>query len=273
LGGWVGVGGKMPPRLRAVDMEAAALADKDEYERLLNDLQLEMLTVQQSYFRQKRRAVIVFEGPDAAGKGGAIRRMTERLDPRGLHVWPIGAPNEWERGKHYLFRFWQRLPDPGTFAIFDRSWYGRVLVERVEDLTPKPDWQRAYEEINQFEAMLTDDGIRLVKLLVWITKDAQLERFRERLENPYKRWKLTLEDLRNRASWGKYERAFDDMLERTSTRHAPWHVVPGNKKWFARVEVLRIVIDALRKEVDVELPPLDPEVKRRAAELLGLKMV
>jgi PPK2 family polyphosphate:nucleotide phosphotransferase len=260
----------VPSRLAALDMAAAALAGKDEYETLLKRLQLEMLTVQQSYFRQKRRAVVVFEGPDAAGKGGAIRRLTERLDPRGLHVWPIGAPNSWEAGKPYLFRFWQRLPDPGTFAIFDRSWYGRVLVERVEKLAAKPDWQRAYDEINEFEAMLARDGIRLVKLLLWISRKEQRDRFRERLENPYKRWKLTPDDLRNRASWKKYERAFDDMLARTSTGIAPWHVVPANRKWFARVEVLRTVIDTLRRGVDVELPPLDPEVKKAAAKVLGL---
>jgi AMP-polyphosphate phosphotransferase len=259
----------MSVRLRALD-QSAELADKDEYERLLKDLQLEMLTVQQSYFRQKRRAILVFEGSDAAGKGGAIKRLTGRLDPRGVHVWPIGAPNEWERGKHYLFRFWQRIPDPGTFAIFDRSWYGRVLVERVEKLTPTQDWQRAYHEINEFEAMLGDDGVRLVKLVLWIDKKEQRDRFRERLENPYKRWKLTQEDLRNRASWEKYETAFEDMLERCSTERAPWHVVPGNKKWFARVEVLRRVIKTLKQGVDIELPPLDPEVKKQAAKVLGL---
>ncbi|MBX6368198.1 MAG: polyphosphate kinase [Rhodospirillales bacterium] len=260
----------MPPLLATLDMDVAAFADKGEYERLLKRLQLEMLTVQQSYFRQKRRAVIVFEGPDAAGKGGAIKRMTERLDPRGVHVWPIGAPKEWEAGKHWLYRFWQRLPEPGTFAVFDRSWYGRVLVERVEKFAAKEEWERAYGEINAFESMLVADGVRLVKLLVWITKEEQRDRFRERLENPYKRWKLTPEDLRNRAGWKKYEQAFDDMLERTSTEAAPWHVIPGNRKWFARVEVLRTVIDVLRRGVDVELPPLDPEVKKLAGKVLGL---
>jgi PPK2 family polyphosphate:nucleotide phosphotransferase len=259
----------MSARLRDLD-QSAKLADKDAYEELLKKLQLEMLTVQQSYFRQQRRAVLVFEGADAAGKGGAIKRLTSRLDPRGVHVWPIGAPNEWERGKHYLFRFWERLPDPGTFAIFDRSWYGRVLVERVEKLTAKKDWERGYGEINEFEAMLADDGVRLVKIVLWITKKEQRDRFRERLENPYKRWKLTEEDLRNRARWKKYEAAFEDMLERCSTEHAPWHVVPGNKKWFARVEALRLVIETLRKGVDIELPPLDPDVKKKAAKVLGL---
>lgn len=262
----------MAPRLADLDMERAGLGSEEEYQALLKQLQLEMLTAQQSYYRQKRRAVIVFEGPDAAGKGGTIKRMTERLDPRGVHVWSIGPPNEWERGKHYLFRFWQRLPDPGTFAIFDRSWYGRVLVERVEKLATRKEWQRAYHEINEFEAMLVNDGIRLVKLLIWISKEEQLERFRERLQNPYKRWKLTLEDLRNRASWQKYERAYDDMLERTSTDTAPWHLIPGNRKWFARVEAMRTVIKELRRGVDIELPPLDPEVKKQAAKLLGLSV-
>jgi PPK2 family polyphosphate:nucleotide phosphotransferase len=262
---------RAPRRLAGLD-QSAAIGGEAEYEALLKKLQLEMLTVQQSYFRQKRRAVIVLEGPDAAGKGGAIKRMTERLDPRGLHVWPIGAPNEWEIGKHYLFRFWQRLPDPGTFAIFDRSWYGRVLVERVEKLAARRDWQRAYEEINAFETMLAHDGVRVVKLLLWISKGEQRRRFRERLENPYKRWKLTPADLRNRARWPSYERAFEEMLERTSTGTAPWHVVPADHKWFARVEVLRTVIAALRRGVSIELPPLDPAVKRAAAKLLGLKV-
>jgi PPK2 family polyphosphate:nucleotide phosphotransferase len=261
----------MAPRLDALD-QSASFADKEAYEGALKPLQLELLTIQQTYFRQRRRAILVFEGPDAAGKGGAIKRLTERLDPRGVHVWPIGAPNEEERQQHYLARFWERLPALGSFAVFDRSWYGRVLVERVEKLTPKDSWQRAYEEINEFERMHVNDGARIVKCLLWITEDEERDRFLERLKNPYKRWKLTEEDLRNRKKWDKYENAFEDMLELTSTPEAPWHIIPANKKWYARVEVLRIVTEALRKGVDVELPPLDPQLKKRAAKLLDVKL-
>jgi PPK2 family polyphosphate:nucleotide phosphotransferase len=258
-------------RIRLADIDQQpGFADRPAYERALEKLQLELLTIQQSYFRQKRRAVLVFEGPDAAGKGGVIKRLSERLDPRGIHVWPIGPPNAIEKDEHYLARFWQRLPERGSFAVFDRSWYGRVLVERVEKFATKSDWQRAYDEINQFEAMLVNDGARLVKCLLWITKEEQRERFVERLESPYKRWKFTPDDIRNREKWDPYVEAFEDMLERTSTEPALWHVIPANKKWYARVEVLKIVTETLRQGVDVELPPLDPELKRQAAKALGI---
>jgi PPK2 family polyphosphate:nucleotide phosphotransferase len=251
-------------------MQQPGFSDRPSYERSLEKLQLELLTIQQTYFRQKRRAILVFEGPDAAGKGGVIKRLTERLDPRGIHVWPIGPPNEAEKSQHYLARFWQRLPGRGSVAVFDRSWYGRVLVERVEKFATQAEWRRAYEEINQFEAMLSNDGARLVKCFLWITKDEQRERFIERLENPYKRWKITPDDIRNREKWDKYVEAFEDMLERTSPEIAPWHVIPANKKWYARVEIMKIVIETLRRGVDVELPPLDPELKRQAAKTLGV---
>src|SRR5882672_5475355 len=174
--------------------EPAPFADKAAYERKLAKLQLKMLSIQQTYFHENRRAVIAFEGWDAAGKGGAIRRLTEKLDPRGFHVWPIGPPTPEEQGRHYLYRFWNKLPERGQLAIFDRTWYGRVLVERVERLIKKPVWKRAYDEINEFERMLIDDGVRVVKIFLHITPDEQLRRFAERLNNPYKRWKLTDSD-------------------------------------------------------------------------------
>ncbi|HYG88894.1 MAG TPA: PPK2 family polyphosphate kinase [Azospirillum sp.] len=259
-------------RLSKLDMDAARLADKESYEKRLKTLQTELLHIQQTYWHEKRRAIIVFEGWDAGGKGGAIRRLTEPLDPRGFHVWPISAPRADEQGRHYLYRFWKRLPTPGGIAIFDRSWYGRVLVERVEGFAGKEQWKRAYGEIRDFEKMLTDDGARIVKLFLHITPDEQLKRFQERLTNPYKRWKLTAEDLRNREKWDDYEEAIEDMFDETSTENAPWAAVPGNAKWYARTRVLEIVTEALKKDVNVAPPPVDKEMVKAAAEVLGVKV-
>ncbi len=243
-------------------------ADRADYERRLDKLQIKMLSIQQAYFHETRRAVLVFEGWDAAGKGGAIRRLTEKLDPRGFHVWPIGAPTPAEQGRHYLYRFWTKLPEPGLIAIFDRSWYGRVLVERVEDLTPKKAWKRAYDEINEFERMLVDDGVRLVKIFLHITPEEQLRRFAERLGNPHKRWKLTDDDIRAHARWKDYADAVEDMFDETSTKRAPWTPVFGDRKWIARVKVLEAVTDALGDGVDLRPPPVDPKIKAFAAEYL-----
>lgn len=257
-------------RLDKLDMKAAQLESKAAYERRLAELQREILHIQQTYWHEKLRAVIVFEGWDAAGKGGCIRRLTEPLDPRGFHVWPIGAPGPEEQGKHYLYRFWTRLPSRGTFAVFDRSWYGRVLVERVEGFATKAQWTRAYDEIREFEKLLTDDGVRVVKLFMHITQDEQLNRFRERLTNPYKRWKLTEEDLRNRARWPDYVKAVETMFERTSTPDAPWHAVPANSKWHARIRTLEIVTAHLKHGLTIAPPPLDLTVAKAAAEVLGI---
>ncbi len=257
-------------RLDKLPMKGTALESKAAYEKRLGELQKELLRVQQTYWHERRRTVLVFEGWDAAGKGGAIRRITELLDPRGFHVWPIGAPSASEQGRHYLWRFWQRLPEPGTFAIFDRSWYGRVLVERVQGFAKPSEWKRAYDEINEFERMLTDDGIRVIKLFLHITQEEQLNRFRERLTNPFKRWKLTEEDLRNRARWDDYVEAIEDMFDRTSTQFAPWHAVPANSKWHARLQCLELVDEALRQGVTVSPPPVDPRVLTVAADLLGI---
>ncbi len=234
------------PRLADVDL-TLEMPSKSEYEKALDQVQLRLLRLQQRHYQHKHRAIIVFEGWDAAGKGGAIRRLTEKIDPRGLRVWPIGAPTGEEQERHYLYRFWQKIPPPGTWAIFDRSWYGRVLVERVEKLCTKPEWKRAYGEIKAFEKMLTDDGVALVKLFIHISKKEQLRRFREREENPYKRWKITVDDWRNRRKWDGYEKAIDDMFEETSTSDRPWSVISGNHKWYARVTACRAVADSLEK--------------------------
>src|SRR5438445_6485110 len=197
-----------PPRLEDVDL-SQKIVDKETYEKALTAVQLRLLRLQQAHYHKKRRAMLVFEGWDAAGKGGAIRRLTEKVDPRGLRVWPIAAPGEDEQARHYLYRFWEKLPEPQTWAVFDRSWYGRVLVERVEKLCKPREWKRAYGEINEFEKMLADDGVAIVKVFMHISKKEQLRRFEERESNPYKRWKITKEDWRNRRKWSQYEEAID----------------------------------------------------------------
>lgn len=221
--------------------------DKAASESRVKELQLRMLRIQQGVWHQRRRAVLVFEGFDAAGKGGTIRRLVEPLDPRGFHVHPIGPPTADDQGKHYLYRFWTKLPSPGTIAIFDRSWYGRVLVERVEGLTPKDRWKQAYREIREFEKTLEDDGVDIIKIFLAISKDEQLRRFEERLADPYKQWKLTPGDVESRRKWNAYVDAVDDMLRETSTSRSPWSLVPANCKHYAREEALREVTKALRK--------------------------
>ncbi|MEG3765369.1 polyphosphate kinase 2 family protein [Alteromonas sp. 14N.309.X.WAT.G.H12] len=247
------------------------IQDKAHYKACMKKWQTKLLHVQQAYFHQHKRAIVVFEGWDASGKGGAIRRLTENLDPRGFVVHPIASPTAEEQGRHYLYRFQARLPKPGRIAIFDRSWYGRVLVERVEKLTEKRAWRRAYQEINEFERMLTDDGVRIIKLFMHISPEEQLARFKERLHNPYKRWKLTEEDIRNRARWHDYEAATEDMFDYTDTQHAPWHLITAEHKWYARVHVMETIVKALSKHVDISPPPLDEDFIKLAEEQLGLK--
>lgn len=243
------------------------LHDKDAYESALDDIQIRLLAMQQSYIDKKLRGIVVMEGWDCAGKGGIIRRLTTKLDPRAFKVWPISAPTPTEKGEHYLQRFWRRVPEPGTIAIFDRSWYGRVLVEGVERITPKKDIERAYGEINDFEKMMVQDGVRIAKLFVHITKDEQIRRFRERLDAPYKRWKLTAEDLRNHYKWDDYLPYIETMFEETSTKRAPWHIVNANHKWAGRIEALQEIASRLSEDVDLT-PPDIPEPL--ANELEGL---
>ena len=191
--------------------------------------------------------ILVFEGWDAAGKGGAIRRLTGALDARSYQVIPVAAPTDEERAQHYLWRFWRRLSRAGRVTIFDRSWYGRVLVERVEGFAGEHEWRRAYSEINAFEEQLVEHGIVLVKYWIHITEDEQMRRFREREKSLYKQWKLTDEDWRNRGKWSEYERAVTEMVERTSTRLAPWTLVEGNNKYFARLKVLKTAIRSIKR--------------------------
>ena len=242
-----------------------------EYFEKLATLQMKLQRIQQAYLFTGDSAVIVFEGWDAAGKGGTIRRMAAVLDPRGFKVWPIAAPRAFEKERHYLFRFWERLPPKGAIAVFDRSWYGRVLVERVEAIAATHEWQRAYDEINEFERLLLDHGTRVVKLFMHITQDEQLRRFEERLRNPLKRWKLSYEDFRNRRNWPGYQQAIEDMVERTSTLGAPWHVIPANDKKYARLACLRIVTEVLAARVDLRPPPLDERAIDEARAVFGLE--
>lgn len=207
----------------------------------LKKLQLKMLRIQQGIFHKKERLILAFEGFDAAGKGGVIRRITEPLDPRGFRVHPIGAPSDAEQGRHYLYRFWRKIPRKGMIAIFDRTWYGRVLVERVEKLIPKDRWKMAYSEINHFEKLLSDDGVVILKFFLKISKDEQLKRFEERLKDPYKQWKITKDDIRNRSNWDKYIEAVDDMVLQTNTDHCPWHVIETDDKDEAREMILKII--------------------------------
>ncbi|WP_114951161.1 polyphosphate kinase 2 family protein [Sphingosinicella terrae] len=239
-----------------------------DYRKDLKDLQEEVSRLFVANHVHGRRAIVVVEGWDASGKGGAIQRLTAECDPRSYRVWPITAPTEEEKARHYLWRFWQRLPRAGEIAIFDRSWYGRVLVERVEGFATDAEWRRAYDEINEFEAQLAADGALIVKLFFHVTQQTQDARFRARLAHPWKRWKVTEEDLRNRGRRKAYLDALRDMFDRTDTRWAPWSLVDGNDKKAARMAALRHVADALGAALPAEPPPIRPEMEQVAAELL-----
>jgi polyphosphate kinase 2 (PPK2 family) len=235
----------VPGTLRLRDVDLAAEVDEDRYERDVEALQKRAYALHVRNFLEGRRAVLVFEGWDGAGKGGAIKRLTALMDPRGYKVWPIAAPRDAERRHHYLWRFWQRLPEHGEIAIFDRSWYGRVLVERVERYASAAEWRRAYDEINAFERLLTADGVRVLKFFLHIDRATQLKRFRAREGDPLKRYKIGPEDWRNRRRWAAYEKAIHDMLDRTHRPDAPWRLVAANDKRHARLEVLREVVRLL----------------------------
>jgi AMP-polyphosphate phosphotransferase len=223
--------------------------EQKTYERELKELQAQMHLLGLEVYRQHRPVTLVFEGWDAAGKGGAIKRLTEKLDPRGYIVHAIAAPASEEQAHHYLYRFWRRLPARGEIAIFDRSWYGRVLVERIEGFARQDEWQRAYAEINEFERQLVEFGTIVCKFWLHISPDEQLRRFEERQNVLYKAWKLTDDDWRNREKWPRYEQAVDEMLLRTSTPAAPWTVVESEDKRFARIKVLRTVVRRLEEQL------------------------
>jgi polyphosphate kinase 2 (PPK2 family) len=241
-----------------------------DYERRLRSMQSTMQSIQQAYLGTRERAVVVLEGWDTAGKGGIVRRLGWALDPRSFKVYPIAAPLPQEKGRHYLQRFWEKLPEPGQIVVFDRSWYGRVLVERVEGFASKREWRRAYDELNEFERMMVADGIRIAKCFLHITPAEQIHRFKDRLSNPLKRWKLSYEDFRNRSRWADYGTAIEDMLERTSTKEAPWFLVPANDKLFGRLAVFTILVHLLGKGLRLKPRPLDPKLAEMAAQLFDL---
>ena len=222
------------------------------YRTALRDAKKRLAKLQIKLYRKGIPMVIGFEGWDAAGKGGAIHRLNAALDARGFTVKPVSAPSPVELSHHYMWRFWKALPPKGHITIFDRTWYGRVMVERVEKLCTQPQWQRAYEEINRFEKLLTDNGVLLCKFWLQIDPDTQLRRFEERKADPEKQWKLTDEDWRNRAKWDVYEQALDDMLQRTNTANAPWTLIEANDKEYARVKVLQTVIDTIEKHLGID---------------------
>jgi polyphosphate:AMP phosphotransferase len=253
--------GRTPTVLDKLDMTQRL--DKRAYRTLLAAQQGRLNCLQLRAREQKVSSILVFEGWDASGKGGAIRRINAALDSRGVRVVPIGVPTDEERAQHYLWRFWRHVSRAGRVTIFDRSWYGRVLVERVEGFASEKEWRRAFAEINRFEKQLTDHQIVLVKFWMHLTQEAQLERFREREQTPWKRWKLTDEDWRNRGRWDDYELAVHDMVERTSTRAAPWILVEANDKPFARIKVLKTLCDALEARVgSPEQSSASPKKKR-----------
>ena len=239
----------LEPVPRLADIRLDQSLSESEYEKQLKKYQEELSELHNRLYRKKVPVIIVYEGWDAAGKGGNIRRLTEALDPRGFEVHPIAKPEPYEKSRHYLWRFWVRLPKTGHVAIFDRSWYGRVMVERIEGLCTQNDWQRAYHEMNEFEKELSDWGAVIVKFWVQIDKDVQLMRFLERQNTPEKRWKITDEDWRNREKWDQYETAVEEMLEKTSTAFAPWHILESNDKRYARIKALKIVIQEIKRKL------------------------
>ncbi len=235
--------------LNTVDLNKSL--EKDAYRSLLLENQVRLRKLALELYKERRALIAVYEGWDASGKGGTIRRVTEKLDPRGYQVYSIGAPEGDDKTHHYLWRFWRRLipPDEKQILMFDRSWYGRVLVERVEGFASETEWKRAYFEINDFERQLNDAGMMILKFWIHISKDEQLRRFEARCKTPYKSWKLTDEDWRNRGKWEPYEEAASEMLIRTSTLKAPWVVVEGNDKYYARVKVLKKLVQLLEEQL------------------------
>ncbi len=259
----------MPPdRLGAAEHRKAP----DDHMDREKALQYRLFQLQIAYHQQQRSALILIEGWDAAGKGGLIKRLTAELDPRFFEVIPVAAPAGQEKEEHYLTRFWANLPLTGDWSIFDRTWYGRVLVERVEGYASAEEWGRAYAEINAIEAMQAAHGTRIVKLFLHTSQEEQDERLMERLKLPWKRWKVGPDDFRNRRKREAYLQAYEDMFARTDTPHARWHIIGANHKKQARLEGLAIIADALAQGIDLTDPPLDPALRALAEKELGVTL-
>ncbi|EOQ11220.1 UDP-galactose-lipid carrier transferase [Bacillus cereus VDM021] len=255
-------------RLAQVDL-TKRMESKSKYNKKLEKYQRRLLALQQILQKEKIAVIMAMEGWDAAGKGGAIKRITEHLDPRGFQVNPIGAPASHEKRYHYLQRFWRKIPQYGQITIFDRSWYGRVLVERVEGFATKEEWTRAYDEINDFEKRLTDDHYIVAKFFYHISKDEQLARFKDREKNPLKRWKITDEDWRNREKWDEYVEAIEEMFEKTDKPNARWNIIASNDKLYARVKTSKVIISLIEDYFvahGIELPSYYHEMKENMQE-------
>ena len=239
------------PKLSEIDL--SPVIEEKEYKKELDRLQARLGELHNTIYRKKIPVILCYEGWDAAGKGGNIRRVARPLDPRGFDVIPIASPEPHELNRQYLWRFWTRLPRSGHICIFDRTWYGRVMVERLEGFCKEDDWKRAFNEINEFERQLTDWGAVVLKFWIQIDQDTQLARFTDRQNTPEKQWKLTEEDWRNREKWPQYEEAINEMLQKTSTENAPWFIIESNDKKYARIKTLKIIIKALEKACEGRL--------------------
>jgi polyphosphate kinase 2 (PPK2 family) len=255
----------------AIDLKHFERGEKfdGDYDDELKKLQERLARIQVAHIVHKKRSIVLFEGWDTAGKGGAIQRLTSQWDPRYFEVWPIAAPNAGEKDRHFLWRFWSRLPEAGDIAVFDRSWYGRVLVERVEGFATEAQWRRGYDEINEFEAQQKDDGTAIVKLFLHITQETQDERLAKRLQDPWKRWKVNAEDFRNRARRDDYLKALDEMFAHTDTRWSPWKIIDGNNKKAARIAALTHIADRLEAHVPMKPPAIDSKLMEIATQAIG----
>ena len=240
---------KKMPKLKDISLKGRPIS-KEKYEKKLKELQEELRELHNVLYKKRIPVIIAYEGWDAAGKGGNIKRIASALDPRGYCVNPIASPTKPEKARHFLWRFYTRLPRTGHIAIFDRTWYGRVMVERLEGFCTENDWKRAYNEINEFEKDMTDWGAVVIKFWVQIDKDTQLQRFTDRQNDPEKQWKITDEDWRNREKWDLYETAIDEMIAKTNTTFAPWHILKSVDKRKARLDALEIVIAEIKKAIE-----------------------
>ncbi len=251
------------------DFESGAKYDGDFGHRL-EKLQKKLFEQQALHLLHGCRTLIIFEGWDGSGKGGAIKRLTAEWDPRYFQVYPIGAPNQDEKDRHFLWRFWAKLPAVREIAIFDRSHYGRVLVERVEGFCTEVEWRRGFDEINEFESQQVDIGTNVIKIFMHVTQESQDEVLKKRMKNPAKRWKLTAEDFRNRARRADYLDAMHEMFLQTDTRWAPWTVIDGNNQKSSRIAVLEHVLASMKRHVPQEFPEIDTEVDALAKKAFGV---
>jgi AMP-polyphosphate phosphotransferase len=257
----------------AIDLDEFESGKKydGDYDEDLKQLQDRLAELQSLHIIHECRTLIVFEGWDAAGKGGAIKRLTATLDPRFFEVYPISAPTAEEKDKHFLWRFWNKLPGKCDISIFDRSHYGRVLVERVEGFCSEAEWRRGFDEINEFESRQGEIGTKIIKLFLHVTQETQDKVLTERLDDPSKRWKVTAEDFRNRQKRDDYRKAMDDMFARTDTRWAPWEVIDGNNQKAARIAVLKHIIAELEASVPQDFPEENAEITKMAKAAFGYK--